>query len=36
MDVTRMESDVGFVAQLDLASGLQDYIAWREATGFTE
>ncbi len=36
MDVTRMEEDVGFVAQFDLASGLRDYFAWREATGFTE
>ena len=36
MDVTRMEQDVGFVAQLDLAAGLRDYLDWREATGFTE
>ena len=36
MDVTRMEHDVGFVAQFDLATGLWDYLAWREATGFTE
>ena len=36
MDVTRIEEDVGFVAQFDLAAGLRDYIAWREATGFTQ
>ena len=36
MDVTRIEEDVGFVAQFDLATGLRDYLAWREATGFTE
>jgi nucleoside-diphosphate-sugar epimerase len=36
MDVTRMEEDVGFVAKFDLMAGLRDYLAWREATGFTE
>jgi nucleoside-diphosphate-sugar epimerase len=36
MDVTRIEEDVGFVAQFDLATGLRDYLAWRQATGFTE
>ncbi len=36
MDVTRIEEDVGFVAKFDLATGLQDYLAWREATSFTE
>jgi len=36
MDVTRIAEDVGFVAQFDLATGLRDYLAWREATGFTE
>ena len=36
MDVTRIEEEVGFVAQFDLATGLRDYLAWREATGFTE
>ena len=35
MDVTRIEEDVGFVAQFDLATGLRDYLAWREAAGFT-
>ena len=36
MDVTRMREDVGFVAQYDLATGLRDYLTWRETTGFTE
>ena len=36
MDVARIRDDVGFVAQTGLASGLRDYLAWREATGFTE
>jgi nucleoside-diphosphate-sugar epimerase len=36
MDVARIRDDVGFVAQIDLASGLSDYLAWREANGFTE
>ena len=36
MDVTRIEEDVGFVAQFDFATGLGDYLTWREATGFTE
>ena len=36
MDVSRIEQDVGFVAQFDLAAGLRDYLAWREATGFTD
>ena len=36
MDVNRMRDDVGFVAQFDLASGLRDYLTWRESTGFTE
>jgi nucleoside-diphosphate-sugar epimerase len=36
MDVTRMREDVGFAAEYDLATGLRDYLAWREATGFTE
>ncbi len=36
MDVTRLEQDVDFVAELDLRSGLRDYLAWREATHFNE
>jgi nucleoside-diphosphate-sugar epimerase len=36
MDVTRMADDVGFVAKFDLPAGLRDYLAWREATAFTE
>ena len=36
MDVTGLEQDVSFVAEFDLMSGLRDYLAWREATGFTE
>ena len=36
MDVSRIERDVGFVAQFNLVAGLRDYLAWREATGFTE
>jgi len=36
MDVARLEQDTGFVAKLDLKSGLRDYLAWRKATGFTE
>ena len=36
MDVARIGEDVGFVAQFDLASGLRDYLEWRESTGFTE
>ena len=36
LDVTRLEQDVGFVAQFDLRSGLRDYLAWRQETGFTE
>ncbi len=35
MDVIRIEKDVGFVAQFDLATGLGDYLTWREATGLT-
>ncbi len=36
MDVTRIRDDVGFVARFDLASGLRDYLTWRENAGFTE
>lgn len=36
MDATRMEQDLGFAAKFGLAAGLQDYLAWREASGFTE
>ena len=36
MDVSRIREDVGFVAEFDLAAGLRDYLAWREATGFIE
>ena len=36
MDASRMEQDVGFAAKFGLADGLQDYLAWREASGFTE
>ena len=36
MNVARIREDVGFVAQFDLASGLRDYLSWRESTGFTE
>ena len=36
MDVSRIERDVGFVAQFNLVAGLRDDLAWREATGFTE
>ena len=36
MDVTRIREDVGFVAKYDLASGIRDYLTWRESTGFTE
>ena len=36
MDVARIREDVGFVAQFDLATGLRDYLTWRESTGFTE
>ena len=36
MDVTRMQDDVGFVARFDLATGLRDYLGWREDTEFAE
>lgn len=36
MDVSRIEEDLGFVAKFDLATGLQDYLTWRQATNFVE
>ena len=36
MDVSRIRDDVGFVAKYDLASGLREYLTWRETTGFSE
>ncbi len=36
LDVTRLRQDLGFTARFDLASGLQDYIAWRRAENFTD
>ena len=36
MGVGRIAEDVGFVAEFDLATGLRDYLAWREASGFLE
>jgi len=36
MDVSRIRDDTGFVAQFELASGLREYLTWRETTGFTE
>ena len=36
LDVTRLRQDLGFAARFDLASGLQDYIAWRRAENFTD
>ncbi len=34
LDVTRLREDVGFTASFDLASGLKDYLQWREANSF--
>lgn len=31
LDVTRIKEDVGFIADTDLATGLQQYMEWREA-----
>lgn len=36
MDVTRIKEDLGFTAKFDLASGLRDYMEWREANHFTD
>ena len=36
LDVIRLRQDLGFAARFDLASGLQDYIAWRRAENFTD
>ena len=35
-DVSRLRDDVGFDAQFDLAAGLTDYLAWRQAHDFTD
>lgn len=35
-DVGRLREDVGFESQFDLASGLTDYLAWREAYHFAD
>ena len=34
LDVTRLREDVGFTASFDLASGLKDYLQWRETYSF--
>jgi nucleoside-diphosphate-sugar epimerase len=34
LDVTRLREDVGFTASFDLASGLKDYLQWRETHSF--
>ena len=36
MDVTRLREDVGFTAQFDLASGISDYLTWREEFPFRD
>ena len=36
LDVTRLKEDLGFVAHLDLASGLRDYMTWRETYHYTD
>ena len=36
LDVTRMQSDVGFMYQYDLISGLRDYIKWRQEVNFLD
>lgn len=33
-DVTRLKEDVGFTATFDIASGIRDYIQWRESFPF--
>ncbi len=32
----RLQSDLGFVPQFDLRSGIREYLAWRKANDFTE
>ena len=36
LDVTRIKEDVGFVANTDLATGLREYMEWREAFHYTD
>ena len=36
MSSARLQSDLGFVPQFDLRSGIREYLAWRQATGFTD
>ena len=35
-DVTRLREDVGFTATFDIASGIRDYIQWRESFPFLD
>ena len=32
----RLQSELGFALQFDLRSGILEYLAWRQATGFTD
>ncbi len=36
MDVSRLQKDTGFVAGFDLATGLGEYMKWREAYHYTD
>jgi nucleoside-diphosphate-sugar epimerase len=36
MDVTRLGEDVGFKPAYDLASGIREYLEWRETSGFRD
>ncbi len=36
MDTTRLREDLGFEPSYDLVSGIRDYLAWREASGFKD
>ena len=36
MDTTRLREDLGFEPAYDLVSGIREYLAWREASGFRD
>jgi nucleoside-diphosphate-sugar epimerase len=36
LSAARLRSDLGFVPRFDLRSGVREYVAWRQASGFTE
>ena len=36
MDVSRLQNDIGFTAEYDLAAGLTAYLQWREENDFRD